>query len=139
MKVIKFSFALLMFAMVSCTRQQCRRGHLTVDNSCKLKQSSVFMFGMGWDSHFATGKVDKSFCEPIKTTTDRGKLQGFGSVTTQFRKIPCESYLPAFQGVCIFGQKGSEVAIVAVDDACDNGVFFNGRNRTLSNGDVVPL
>lgn len=141
MKLLRTFLVLLAIAgaATSCTRQRCRRGHLTGENSCERQQGLFYSIGVGWDSHLAKGKVEKSFCESIRNTGEKGSFQGFGSVNAQFKKVPCDSYLPSYRGTCLFGQKDDDVAIVAVDESCDNGIFFNGHGRTLLNGQIVSF
>ncbi len=139
-----FLSVLAVVFLTSCnfdSKRYCRRGHLTEESSCVREYSSSILLtlGYGWDAHLAKGKVNPSLCSEILKTTEAGRGHGFGSVTGKYKNVPCNQFLPDFGGTCIFGQKDREVALLAIDDQCVSGVFFNGRNRTLSQGKIVPL
>lgn len=117
----------------SFAKRLCPIGHLTPEAVCEMHSSFLSPLGLGWDYSIAKGQIDKKFC-PL-----RGGDQELGPMRTNFLSTPCEDWLENFKGDCLVGQKGRQMVILASDRPCGEGVYFEGRGRTLHAGQPVPL
>lgn len=120
-------------------RQNCRRGHLEREATCEMQKSLNRFWIFGWYYHFAKGRVNHVLCETTKKLTAAGITQGFGSVNAIYKEVSCAEHVPNFSGFCILGKNGSDAAFLAMDEKCTQGVFFNGHNRSIVKGEIVPL
>ncbi len=132
-------FLLSIGILNGCSYEKCRHGHLTREATCELQKSSIRFLSFGWEYHLAKGPVESKLCETTKKSTASAWKQGFGSVNAVFKLVPCKEHIRDFEGYCILGQNGGDIAFLAMNAQCSEGLFFNGHNRKLLNGEIVPL
>lgn len=123
----------------SCSKKSCNRGHLDASAQCDRSDSLLSPLGMGWSYNFAQGPVVPNYCKEIRESTDKGWTQGFGEAMGVYELVTCQEFLKDFVGYCAHLKDGNKVGLLAVDENCQEGVFFSGFKKTLSHGKILSF